>query len=187
MSVLWGLFDAGRYRVVHSGRAQVGQAETDLQSVDAFHLASLKALVLKTSETAPGIVKSPYVSHSETPRHDINSVNPFTPVSDQCQNSPAASQEIWHHTVWRTWLFIAYSDEKWLYYKFSLHHSYNRFLKGWENTLFELRSERVNKFQLFWQNCATNTLSITRKPHVTLLWKKRKKLGQYTSTCTVRS
>ena len=36
--------------------------------------------------------------------------NPFTPESDQCQNSPAASQEIWHHTVWRTWLFIAYSD-----------------------------------------------------------------------------
>ena len=63
--------------------------------------------------------------------------------SDQCQNSPAASQEMWHHTVWRTWLFIAYSDEKWLFYKFSLHHSYNRFLKGWENTLFELRNERV--------------------------------------------
>ena len=72
------------------------------------------------------------------------SVNPFSPESDQCQNSPAASQEIWHHTVWRTWLFIAYSDEKWLYYKFSLHHSYSRFLKGWENALFELRSERVN-------------------------------------------
>ena len=73
-------------------------------------------------------------------------VSPPTPASDQCQNSPAASQEIWHHTVWRTWLFIAYSDEKWLYYKFSLHHSYNRFLKGWGNTLFELRSERVNPF-----------------------------------------
>ena len=70
--------------------------------------------------------------------------NPFTPESDQCQSSPAASQEILHHTVWRTWLFIAYSDEKWLYYKFSLHHSYNRFSKGWENILFELRSERVN-------------------------------------------
>ena len=68
---------------------------------------------------------------------------PFTPESDQCQNSPAASQEIWHHTVWRTWLFIAYSDEKWLYYKFSLHHSYNHFLKGWENTLFELRSDSL--------------------------------------------
>ena len=71
--------------------------------------------------------------------------NPFTPESDKCQNSPAASQEIWHHTVWRTWLFIAYSDEKWLYYKFSLHHSYNSFLKGWENTLFELRTERVKR------------------------------------------
>ena len=81
-------------------------------------------------------------------------INPFTPESDQCQNSPAASQEIWHHTVWRTWLFIAYSDEKWLYYKFLLHHSYNRFLKGWENTLFELRSERVNPWVLIshlWQ------------------------------------
>ena len=68
--------------------------------------------------------------------------------SDQCQNYPAASQEIWHHTVWRTWLFIAYSDEKWLYYKFSLHHSCNRFLKGWENTLFKLRSERVKTCKL---------------------------------------
>ena len=85
-------------------------------------------------------------------------VNPsFTPESDQCQNSPTASQEIWHHTVWRTWLFIAYSDEKWLYYKFSLHQSYNRFLKGWENTLFELRSERVkslrcspNSYEQYW-------------------------------------
>ena len=39
--------------------------------------------------------------------------------------------------------FIAYSDKKWLYYKFLLHHSYNRFLKGWENTLFELRIKMV--------------------------------------------
>ena len=73
-------------------------------------------------------------------------INPFTPESDQCQIFPPAPLEILHHTVWRTWLFIAYSDEKWLYYKFSLHHSYYRFLKGWENTLFELRSERVNPF-----------------------------------------
>ena len=41
-------------------------------------------------------------------------INPFTPESDQCQNSPAAPPEILHHTVWRTWLFIAYSDERWL-------------------------------------------------------------------------
>ena len=40
--------------------------------------------------------------------------NPFTPESDQCQISPAASPEILHHTVRRTWLFIAYSDERWL-------------------------------------------------------------------------
>ena len=28
----------------------------------------------------------------------------FTPTSDQCQISPAASPEILHHTVWRPWL-----------------------------------------------------------------------------------
>ena len=38
-------------------------------------------------------------------------LNPFTPKSDQFQISPANSPEILHHTVWRTWLFIAYSDE----------------------------------------------------------------------------
>ena len=41
-------------------------------------------------------------------------INPFTAKSDQCQISPAASLEILHHTVWRTWLFVAYSDERWL-------------------------------------------------------------------------
>ena len=56
--------------------------------------------------------------------------------------SPAASPEISHHTAWRTWLFIAYSDERWLYYQFSLSHLYIFSLKGWENVLFECRSER---------------------------------------------
>ena len=51
-------------------------------------------------------------------------INPFTPKSDQCQISPAASPKILHHTVWRTWLFIVYSDERWLYYQFSLPHLY---------------------------------------------------------------
>ena len=51
-------------------------------------------------------------------------VNPFTPKSDQFQISPAASPEILHHTVWWTWLFIAYSDERLLCYPFSLHHLY---------------------------------------------------------------
>ena len=38
--------------------------------------------------------------------------NPFTLKSDQFQISPAASPVISHNTVWRTWLFIAYSDWK---------------------------------------------------------------------------
>ena len=52
------------------------------------------------------------------------SLTPFTPKSDQCQISPAASQEIWHHTVWRTWFFIAYSDERWLSNQLSIPHLY---------------------------------------------------------------
>ena len=36
----------------------------------------------------------------------------FATESDQCQISPAASPAILHHTVRRTWLFIAYSDER---------------------------------------------------------------------------
>ena len=50
--------------------------------------------------------------------------NPFTPKSDQCQISSAASPVILHRTVWGIWLFIAYSDERWLYYQFSLPHQY---------------------------------------------------------------
>ena len=71
-------------------------------------------------------------------------INPFTPKSDQCQISPAPSPEISHHTVWRTWLLIAYSDGRWLHCRFSLPHSNIFSLKCWENVLFELRSERVN-------------------------------------------
>ena len=47
-------------------------------------------------------------------------VDPFTSKSDQLQISPGASPALLHHTVWRTWLFIANSDERWLYYQFSL-------------------------------------------------------------------
>ena len=69
--------------------------------------------------------------------------NPFTPKSDQSPISPVASPEILHHTVWRTWLFIAYSDERLLHYQFSLPHPYISLEEGWENVLFELGSERV--------------------------------------------
>ena len=68
----------------------------------------------------------------------------FTPKSDRFQISPAASLNMLHHTVWRIWLFIAYSGEWWFYYQFSLPHSYISSWKGWEDVYFELRSERVN-------------------------------------------
>ena len=51
-------------------------------------------------------------------------LNPFTSKNEQFQISPAASAETLHHTVCRTWLFIAYSDERWLYYQFSLYLTY---------------------------------------------------------------
>ena len=54
----------------------------------------------------------------------FDTINAFAPKSDQCQISPAASQEILHHAVWRSWLFIANSDVRWLYYQFSLLHLY---------------------------------------------------------------
>ena len=43
---------------------------------------------------------------------------------------PAAATEMLRHTVWRNWLFIANSDEKWLYYQFapsSLIHFFSKF------------------------------------------------------------
>ena len=50
-------------------------------------------------------------------------INPFTPKSDQCQ-IPSAASPVILHLVWGIWLFIAYSDERWLYYQFSLPHQY---------------------------------------------------------------
>ena len=59
-------------------------------------------------------------------------------VRDQSPISPAPSPEILHHTVRRTWLFIAYSDESLIILPI-LTASLIRFsLKGWENVLIEL-------------------------------------------------
>ena len=53
--------------------------------------------------------------------HSLHCIYPFTPKSDQYQVSPTALPEILlHHTVWRTWLFMAYSNRRWSYYQFSL-------------------------------------------------------------------
>ena len=76
----------------------------------------------------------------------IGPFNPFTPKSDQVQISPVASPVIWHHTVWRTWLFIAYSDWKMILVPVLTTSLIHFSLKGWENVLFELGSERVNKY-----------------------------------------
>ena len=70
--------------------------------------------------------------------------DPFTTKSDQCQISPAFLPEIVHHTVWRTWLFIAYSDERWLCYQISLPHSYISLWKFGRMYFFKLGSEWVN-------------------------------------------
>ena len=59
---------------------------------------------------------------------------------DQFEISPAASPEILHHAVCRTWLFKAHSE--WLYYQFSLPHLYISPKKGCENVLFELGSSQ---------------------------------------------
>ena len=49
-------------------------------------------------------------------------INPFTPKSNQFRilHVSPSSPKILHHRAWRTWLLIAYSDERWLYYRFSL-------------------------------------------------------------------
>ena len=76
-------------------------------------------------------------------RCDPTTFNPFTPKSDQYQISPAISPEILHHTVWRTWFFIACSDERWLHYLILATSLIRLSLKRWENVLFELGTERV--------------------------------------------
>ena len=67
------------------------------------------------------------------------------PKSDQVQISPVASPVILHHTVWRTWLFIAYSDWKMILVPVLTTSLIHFSWKGWENVLFELGSERVKK------------------------------------------
>ena len=60
------------------------------------------------------------MSNKSKPQPEII-LDPSTPKSDQVQISPAASPEILHHTVRRTWLFIVYTlMKKLLYYESSL-------------------------------------------------------------------
>ena len=62
------------------------------------------------------VIRLPFLPNQGSPsENEFNKdVNLSTPKSDQFQISPAASPEILHHTLRRTWLFTAYSDESWL-------------------------------------------------------------------------
>ena len=71
-------------------------------------------------------------------------LNPFTPKSDQVQISPTAFPVILHHTVWRTWLFIAYSYWKMIILPILTTSLTHFSLKGWENVLFELNISCVS-------------------------------------------
>ena len=46
-------------------------------------------------------------------------------------NFPCSLTRNQHHTVWRTWLFIAHCDERWLNHQFSPHHLYISFYETW--------------------------------------------------------
>ena len=80
-------------------------------------------------------------------------LNPFTPKSDQVQISPVASPVILHATVWRTWLFIAYSDWKMILVPVLTTSLIHFSWKGWENVLFELGIERL-------KSCCRDTTEI---------------------------
>ena len=56
------------------------------------------------------------------------------------------------HSVWRTWLFTAYSDEIWSYYQFSLHHSYvvGR-MYFWTYNNWEWKFNCQTVWQLLWK------------------------------------
>ena len=93
--------------------------------------------VKKQKKEEPVIILSDEVE--EQP--GLLSVSFYTPKTDQFQISPAALPEISHHTVWRTWLFIAYPDEGWLYYQFSLPHLYISLYEVGRMYSFELGRE----------------------------------------------
>ena len=76
-----------------------------------------------------------FTSHRQEPGRG-HLFNPFNPKSDQCQISPAASPGILHHTVWRTLLFIAYSDWKIIMLPILTTSLIHFSLEGWENVLF---------------------------------------------------
>ena len=91
---------------------------------------------------------SPVLNCSLVPswKSGLQALNPFTPKSDQFQISPAASPVIIHHIVWRIQLFIALLRCKIIILPILTTSLIYCSLKGCENVLFELGSERVKAF-----------------------------------------
>ena len=69
-------------------------------------------------------------------------------------NFPVASPEILYHTIWRTWLFITYWDERWLYYRFSVPHSY---ISHWKVGRMYYLSLGVKGFKRCWGRLWTDS------------------------------
>ena len=88
--------------------------------------------------------------------------NPFTPKRGQLHISPAASPEILHHALWRTCIFIAYSDERWSYYQFlttSLKNAFTRFLSLEVKGLnFDRKISRGSQLRRYRRICSTSSL-----------------------------
>ena len=61
--------------------------------------------------------------YGHLPLYEMYCYVTFTPKIDKFQTFYTASPKILHHTVWRTWLFMAYPDERRLYYQFLLNYS----------------------------------------------------------------
>ena len=86
--------------------------------------------------------------------------------TDKFHNSRAASPENLHHAVWRTWLFTAYSSERWLYYQFSLTH------------LCTTLKKRLGEWTSYTEICIRNfhlTLSLPRVINVKFLLQPHQK------------
>ena len=71
-------------------------------------------------------------------------------------------------TAWKTRLFIACWDERWVYYKLSLPHLYVSI--GWENVLFELGSEKVGKKKMEWRVATPRSCDVSYTDFITIKW-----------------
>ena len=76
------------------------------RSVQIISASTLPSMLLTSTMWLSGEV---WIRAAHSSQVDFCLIIPFTPESDQSQISPPAPPEILHHTVRRTWLFIAYS------------------------------------------------------------------------------